>query len=106
MKRAAIAMTFAAARRKKFRFGFLGLRESKFGGDGDVSIQLGIQALDAGQDEPGEFDRREFAFAEEFSDLLDGGEGQIGVVPAQNILSRWRRFPKVPMLATMNAMRN
>src|SRR2546422_2419116 len=35
VKRATIALAFAAARCKKFRFGFFGLRESKFRGDGD-----------------------------------------------------------------------
>ena len=87
MKRAAVALAFAAARCKKFRFGFFGLRESKFRGDGNVSVQFGIQSFDAGQHELGELDWRKFVLAEKVSDLVDGGERQIGVVHAQNILS-------------------
>ncbi len=80
-------MAFSAARRKKLRFGFFGLRESEFGGDGDVSVQFWIQMLDACQHELRELERREFTLAEKFSDLFDGGERQIGIVRAQNILS-------------------
>jgi hypothetical protein len=80
-------MAFSAARCKKLRFGFFGLRDSKFGGDGDVSVQFRIQMLDAGEHELGELERREFTLAEKFSDLFDGGEREIGFVRAQNIFS-------------------
>ena len=106
MERAAVATTFASARAKKFGFCFLGLGEGELGRDGDVGIELGIEPLDAGEHELGQFDGRELALAEEFSDLLDGREGQFGVAHAQKIFSWCRRFPNVPMLAIMNAMRN
>ncbi len=87
MQRAAVVMAFAAARCEKFRFPCFGLRESKFRSDGDVRVQFGVQLLDAREHELGELDGRKFAFAEEPSDLFDGGEREIGFVQAQNILS-------------------
>src|SRR5713226_7408721 len=99
-------MALAAARREEFGSGLPSLGEGEFSGEGDISVQFGIEALDAGEHELGEFDGRELTFAKKFSDFLDGGERQIGVVHAQNIFSGWRRFPKLAMFAMMNAMRN
>ncbi len=84
---AAVAMTFAAARCEEFRFGFLGLSESKFRGDGDVSVQLGIKLLDACKHKLSQVHRRKLSLAKKFSDFLDGGKREIGVIPAQNIFS-------------------
>jgi len=80
-------MALAAARSEEFEFGFLCLSEGEFAGDGNVSVQFGIEPLDAGEHELGQFNRRELALAEKFSDLLYRSEGELGVVPAQNIFS-------------------
>ncbi len=47
MKRATVAMTFAAPRREELGFRLLGLSEREFGGDGDVGVELRIQLLDS-----------------------------------------------------------
>ena len=79
MKRAAIAMRFAATGSEEFGFGFFGLGEGEVGGDGEIGVELGIELVDAGEHEFCELDGGEFALAEKFSDLLDGGEGEVGV---------------------------
>src|SRR5882724_11258814 len=106
VERAALAVTLAAAWGEEFGFCFLGLGEGELGRDGDVGVELGIEPLNAGEHELGQLDRRKLALAEKFSDLFDRREGQLGVAHAQKIFSWCRRFPKVPMLAIMNAMRN
>jgi len=73
-------------------FCFFGLGESKFSGDGEVSVEFGIEPLDAGEHELGDLDRRKLAFAEEFSDFLDRREGQVGVVHGCHINHK-RRYP-------------
>src|SRR5256885_9298984 len=88
MERAAITMPFLTTRPEKLGFGLLGLLEGQFRGDRDVSVQFGIELLDAGEHQLGELDGREFAFAEEFSDFLDGCEGQVGVVHKSHIKSQ------------------
>src|SRR2546427_296152 len=92
VERAAITMPLAAARSEKFRFCFFGLGESKFSGDGEVSVEFGIEPLDAGEHELGDLDGRKLAFAEEFSDFLDRREGQVGVVHGCHINHK-RRYP-------------
>src|SRR5580700_6676843 len=87
MKRAAVAMAFATARRAEFGFGFVGLGKGKFRSDGEVGIELGIESLDAGEHEFGQFNGRELALAEEFSDFFDGRESKTRVVHAQKIFS-------------------
>ena len=87
MERAAIAMPLAAERCKKFRFCFFGLGEGKFSGDVEVSVNFGIDLLDAREHEFAEFDGGELAFAEEFSDFLDGCAGKVGVVHGCHIKS-------------------
>src|SRR5260370_6683724 len=47
MKRAAVAMTFAAAGGEELGFGFFGLGQSDFRGDGDVGVEFRIQLLDS-----------------------------------------------------------
>src|SRR6266850_2089123 len=106
VERAAVATAFAAAWGEEFGFCFLGLGEGKLGRDSDVGVELEMEVLDTGEHEPAQLDGRELALAEEFSDLFDGSEGQLSVANAQKIFSLCRRFPKVPMLAIMNAMRN
>ena len=81
-------MPLAAAGCEEFGFGFLGLGEGKFSGDVEVSVKFRIDPLDAGEHELGEFDGRELAFAEEFSDFLDGCKGQVGVVHGCHIKSQ------------------
>ena len=87
MKRTAIAIPPAAARPIKFRFRSFGLCESHFSGDGNVSVQFGIEPLDTSEHELGEFDGRKFALSKELPDLFDGSEREIAVVQAQNIFS-------------------
>src|ERR1700694_4864734 len=81
-------MAFAAAGREKLRFCFFGLGGGKFGSDGDVSVEFGIQPLNACEHELGELDGRKLAFAAEFSDFFDGCEGQVGVVRGCFITSK------------------
>src|SRR6267154_1498640 len=88
MERAAITMPFLTTRPEKLGFGLLGLLQGQFRGDRDVSVQFGIELLDAGEHQLGELPGREFAFAEEFSDFLDGCEGQVGVVHRSHIRSQ------------------
>src|SRR5947207_714490 len=85
MERAAITMPFLTTRPEKLGFGLLGLLQGQFRGDRDVSVQFGIELLDAGEHQLGELDGREFAFAKKFSDFLDGCEGQVGVVHSSQI---------------------
>ena len=79
VERAAIAIAFATASGEKFAFGLLGLLEGEFVSDGEEGVQFGIELIDAGEKEFGEFDGREFAFAKQRGDLRDGSEGEVGV---------------------------
>src|SRR5438477_10262770 len=94
MERAAITMPFLSTPPEKLAFGLLGLLQGQFCGDRDVSVQFGIELLDAGEHQLGELDGREFAFAEEFSDFLDGWEGQVGVVHRRHI-KRQSNMPEI-----------
>ena len=79
MERAAVAMTFAATGSEELRFGSFGLGEGEIGGNSEVGVELGIELVDAREEEFGELDGGELTFAEEFSDLLNGSEREIGV---------------------------
>ncbi len=79
MERAAVEITFAATRGEEFGFGFFGLSEGLVVRDRDVGVEVGIELVDASEDEFGEFDGRERAFAEEAGDLFDAGEREFGV---------------------------
>ena len=87
MKWPAVALSLASSRREEFGFRFLRLGQSEFFRDGNVSIQLGIELLDAREHQLGQLDGRELALAEELSDLFDRSEGDPGVIPTQNIFS-------------------
>ncbi len=91
MDRAAVAIAFATAGSKEFGFGFFGLGEGEFGGDGEVGIELGIEPVDASKQELGEFGGGNFALTEELSNLLDRGKGEIRVRHG-HILSLLRTF--------------
>lgn len=79
MERAAVAMSFAAARSEELGFGFFGSSKSEVMRNGDVGVEDGIELIDAGEEEPGELDGGKFAFAEEAGDFFDGCECKVGV---------------------------
>src|SRR5437879_13666352 len=106
MKRPAVAMSLATARREEFRLGFLRLRECKFCRDGDESVEFRIEPLDSPEHQLGHLNRRQLAFANKLPDLFDGSKREIAIAQAQNIFYCCRRFPNVPVFATMNAPRN
>src|SRR5882757_11493249 len=129
VERATVAVALAAAWGEEFGFGFFGLGQGEFGGDRDVGVYFGIELLDAREDQFRYFDWRDFSFAVEAGYFFYRGEGQVGIghreqekefntegveeaqrlreeKKNQKIFSWWRRFPKVPMLAMMKAMRN
>jgi hypothetical protein len=85
VKRSAVAL--AAAGSKKLGFRFFGLREGEFGGDREVGVERRIELVDAREHELGELDRRKLALAEQSSDLLDGGEGEVAIGHVRHITS-------------------
>jgi hypothetical protein len=87
VKRAAVSVAFATARREELRFGFLRLRERKFRRDREESVEFGVELLDSPQQQLRQFNRGQLALAKELSDLFDGGEREIAVAQAQNIFS-------------------
>src|SRR5262249_42469555 len=76
----AITMPFAPAWSIEFGFCFLRLRKRQFRVKDNVRIKLRIEPLDAPKHQLCQLYRRKLPLAEKSSDLLDGGEGDVGIV--------------------------
>src|ERR1700680_3458661 len=101
MERAAVAMAFPSAGGEKFAFSFFGLGERDFRGDRDVGVEFEMR--NAGEHEFRELGGGELAFAEEFSDFLDGCEGYVAVlhrchIKSQAMMLRLKPGATSPML--------
>ena len=87
MQGPAVAMLFAPARREEFRFSFLGLGKSDFGGNSNESVEFWIEPLNSFEHQLGQLNRRQLAFTKKLPNLLDGGVREFVVAQAQNIFS-------------------